>query len=158
MLSFQVRFEKINDEFLRLCSKLNVHLEFGLQTIDKDVAKTIERANNMNKVGKAIKLLQQWQQPFEVSLIYGLPGQTLDSFSASIDYLQTRNVAIIKAFPLMLLEGTKLADEQQQFNIQQEVIDASDIPHVVSCDSFTKSEWLQMQRLAHKLSAYQNAA
>jgi len=158
LLSFQVRFEKITAEFLRLCSKLNVHLEFGLQTIDKDVAKTIERANNMNKVGKAIKLLQQWQQPFEVSLIYGLPGQTLDSFSASIDYLQTRNVVIIKAFPLMLLEGTKLADEQQQFNIEQEVIDASDIPHVVACDSFTKSEWLQMQSLADKLSAYQAAA
>ena len=158
LLSLQVRFEKINDEFLRLCSQLNVHLEFGLQTANEQESRTVERANNMNKVAKSIILLHQWQQSFEVSLIYGLPGQTLGSFIESIDYLQERDVTIIKAFPLMLLEGTKLADDKDKFQINEEVIDDSDIPHVVSCHSFTKGEWLQMHYLASQLGQCEDAA
>lgn len=152
LLSFQVRFEKINDEFLYLCSKLNVHLEFGLQTTNKHESKVIERGNNMARVEKSIALIHKWKQPFEVSLIYGLPEQTLKSFKESITYLQEKNIEIIKAFPLMLLEGTKLSDDRLKFNITEEIIDESDIPHVVSCHSFTKKEWLEMHHLANSLS------
>ena len=158
LLSFQVRFEQINDEFLELCSKLNVHLEFGLQTTNQEESKIIERGNSMNRVDKNISLLHKWQQSFEVSLIYGLPGQTLASFMESINYLRERSVDIIKAFPLMLLEGTKLADDRFKFNITEEIIDESDIPHVVSCNSFNKSEWLRMHSLANQLSQYKEVA
>lgn len=158
LLSFQVRFEKINDEFLTLCSKLNVHLEFGLQTTNENESRVIERGNNMKRVDKSILLLHKWKQSFEVSLIYGLPEQTFASFKESINYLRVRSVDIIKAFPLMLLEGTKLADDRIKFNITEEIIDESNIPHVVSCHSFTKSDWLAMHRLANKLSQYGEAA
>jgi len=158
LLSFQVRFEKINTEFLRLCSQLNVHLEFGLQTTNKEESITIERGNSISRVSKSIVLLHQWKQSFEVSLIYGLPGQTLVSFNESIRYLREREVTIIKAFPLMLLEGTKLADDRDKFDITQEIIDESDIPHVVSCHSFTKGEWLQMRSLANQLGQYEEVA
>jgi radical SAM superfamily enzyme YgiQ (UPF0313 family) len=151
LLSLQVRFERITNEFLALCAQLNVHLEFGLQTTDKAESLIIERANNMNKVDKNIKLLQQWKQSFEVSLIYGLPGQTLESFKQSIAYLQQGNISNIKAFPLMLLEGTKLAENKNSYSIVEEVIDDSGIPHVVECDSFTRAEWMLMRSYANDL-------
>jgi radical SAM superfamily enzyme YgiQ (UPF0313 family) len=151
LLSLQVRFERITNEFLSLCAQLNIHLEFGLQTTDIAESKVIERANNMNRVDKTIKLLQQWKQSFEVSLIYGLPGQTLESFKQSIAYLQQRNINNIKAFPLMLLEGTKLAENKNNYNIVEEVIDGSGIPHVVECDSFTRAEWMLMRSYANDL-------
>ncbi|SGY88197.1 B12-binding domain-containing radical SAM protein [Moritella viscosa] len=158
LLSLQVRFERINEEFLELCSQLNVHLEFGLQTAVKSESQIIERANNMNKVDKSIALIQQWQQPFEVSLIYGLPGQTVDSFQYSIEYLQQRGVTIIKAFPLMLLEGTQLFEDKNKFNITEDLIDDSGIPHVVACDSFTRGEWKLMHQYAQDLSISEDAA
>jgi|TARA_R110001592_G_scaffold46675_1_gene148505 radical SAM superfamily enzyme YgiQ (UPF0313 family) len=151
LLSLQVRFERITNEFLALCAQLNVHLEFGLQTTDKEESQIIERANNMNRVDKNIKLLQQWKQSFEVSLIYGLPGQTLESFKQSIAYLQQRNISNIKAFPLMLLEGTKLAENKNRHSIVEEIIDDSGIPHVVECDSFTRAEWMLMRSYANDL-------
>lgn len=151
LLSLQVRFERINDEFLKLCAQLNVHLEFGLQTANVDESKIIERANSMNKVGKMIELVNQWQQSFEVSLIYGLPTQTVTSFQYSINYLRTRGVDVIKAFPLMLLEGTKLAEEKQKYNITEAIIDDSGIPHVVACSSFNRNEWNQMHVIANNL-------
>ena len=158
LLSLQVRFERINEEFLRLCSQLNVHLEFVLQTADVNESRIIERANNMNRVDKNIKLLQQWGQSFEVSLIYGLPGQTLESFKESITYLQHRNIDDIKAFPLMLLEGTKLAETKNGYNIIEDIIDESEIPHVVECNSFTRGEWEIMRSYANNLSLSKVAA
>jgi radical SAM superfamily enzyme len=158
MLALQVRFERVNEEFLKLCSQLNVHLEFGLQTADVYESRIIERGNSMNKVDKSIALIQQWQQPFEVSLIYGLPGQTVDSFKCSIEYLHRRGVGIIKAFPLMLLEGTKLAEDKEKYLIVEDVIDEGGIPHVVESYSFTRQEWLMMHILANNLMLKEDAA
>jgi radical SAM superfamily enzyme YgiQ (UPF0313 family) len=153
LLSFQVRFENIKEDFLKLCAQLNVHLEFGLQTTHKDESIIIERGNNMRRVDKTITLLHKYKQSFEVSLIYGLPGQTLESFKSSIDYLNKRNVKVIKAFPLMLLEGTKLAKDKGKFNIIEDIIDESNIPHVVACYSFSNDEWKKMHQYANKLTA-----
>ena len=158
LLSIQVRFELINEAFLQLCSKLSVHLEFGLQTTNVNESRMIKRGNNMKRVDKNITLLQQWQQSFEVSLIYGLPGQTLNSFKESITYLQQRNVEIIKAFPLMLLEGTQLAEDKSKYAIIEDVIDDSGIPHVVECDSFTRNEWQVMQSYANNLTLSEEVA
>jgi len=158
MLALQVRFERINEEFLKLCSQLNVHLEFGLQTADVYESRMIDRGNSMNKVAKSIALIQKWQQPFEVSLIYGLPGQTISSFKASIDYLQGKGVDNIKAFPLMLLEGTKLADDKGKYMIVEGVIDEGGIPHVVESFSFTRNEWQMMHCLANNLTLKEEAA
>jgi coproporphyrinogen III oxidase-like Fe-S oxidoreductase len=158
LLSLQVRFERITETFLELCSQLHVHLEFGLQTADINESRTIERSNNMNRVGRSIALIQRWNQSFEVSLIYGLPTQTLHSFKQSIAYLQQRNVGIIKAFPLMLLEGTQLAKDKDKYAIVEDVIDDSGIPHVVSSCSFTRREWLVMQGYAKNLMLTEEVA
>lgn len=151
LLVFQVRFECITEEFLSLCAKLNVHLEFGLQTAVREEYKLIKRPNDLRKVNDAIRRLHGWNQSFEVSLIYGLPGQTPDSFLESIDFLKSRKVATIKAFPLMLLEGTELADDKERFGVVEDIIDDSGIPHVVESYSFTRVQWDTMRRYARQL-------
>jgi radical SAM superfamily enzyme YgiQ (UPF0313 family) len=150
-LVFQVRFEDINQRLLDLFFKLNTHLEFGLQTANKDESVIINRRNNIDKVSSAIAMLQQKNMSFEVSLIYGLPTQTLDSFSQSIQFLQDRGVSSITAFPLMLLEGTQLSKDRDSYGIKEGYIDNSGIPHVIESDSFTKKDWVAMSKLAEKL-------
>ncbi|MDW3048238.1 radical SAM protein [Vibrio sp. Vb1554] len=151
-LVFQVRFEDINERLLDLFSKLNTHLEFGLQTAIKAESVVINRRNSIEKVSSAIAMLQKKKMSFEVSLIYGLPTQTLDSFTQSLRFLQDRNVSNIKAFPLMLLEGTQLSDDRESYGIKEGHIDDSGIPHVVESDSFTNEEWKAMRELAKKLT------
>jgi radical SAM superfamily enzyme YgiQ (UPF0313 family) len=155
LLSLQVRFELIDEEFLELCSQLNVQLEFGLQTVIKEEYVTIERPNNLGKVKRVINMLNQWQQMFEVSLIYGLPKQTLASFRESISFLTDLGVTEIKAFPLMLLEGTELADKKHDFGLKEDVIDSSRIPHVIESNTFNRDEWQEMHLLAKDLSITQ---
>jgi hypothetical protein len=158
LITLQVRFEFVTNEFLALCAKLNVHLEFGLQTASETESIIIERRNNMIKVGETIKLLNKWQQSFEVSLIYGLPGQTVSSFKESINYLENYGVEIIKAFPLMLLEGTQLSKEREKYKIEEDFIDDTGIPHVISSYSFTRNEWHEMRHSANQLIINMEAA
>ncbi len=164
-LALQCRVEMVRDEFLEAVEALNetaqVVLEFGLQTIHKQEAKIIQRPNNMPKVGRVLSETKRRNIATEVSLIFGLPGQTVSSFQASIDYCKALGVPTIYAYPLMLLRGTPLHSEKQTLGL----IESSDlninvdrvqenIPHVVSSPSFSDEEWRMMAARAEGLDQY----
>lgn len=153
--TLQSRFENIRGEqgtaFLELCEQGNFHLEFGLQTTDHEVSKLIDRANRMDLVDVAMQQLVARRIPFEVSLIYGLPGQTLDSFQRSIDHLHSMGCTDIKAWPLMLLPGTKLYDQKEQWGMREEPLGEFNIPVVTENNSFTREEWERMDHIVRDL-------
>lgn len=153
--TLQSRFENIRGEqgaaFLDLCEQGHFHLEFGLQTTDPLVSRNTDRANRMDLVDIALEQLVARGIPFEVSLIYGLPGQTLDSFQRSIEHLQARGCKDIKAWPLMLLPGTKLHDQKEQWGMREEAHGEFNIPVVTESNTFSREEWERMAQLAAQL-------
>jgi len=150
--TLQSRFENIRSErgdaFLDLCTQANFHLEFGLQTTDHEVSKHIDRANRMDLVDTAIERLVQRGIPFEVSLIYGLPGQTLGSFQRSIDHLLSQGCTDVKAWPLMLLPGTKLYEQKDHWGMREDAMGEFKIPVVTESKTFTRVEWEQMKEVS----------
>ena len=64
----------------------------------------------MEKVSNVIASLNERGVPYEVSLIYGLPFQTLESFRASVDWCLSRGMPRVRAWPLMLLFVRERAD------------------------------------------------
>lgn len=165
-LSLQTRIEMVVPEFLDVVEKLNQKgetvLEFGLQTIHKNEQALIQRPNNMNKVDEVLKEVRRRNIPVEISLIFGLPGQTVSSFQASVDYCKKYGLRTIYAFPLMLLRGTPLYDNKKKMGLMESSdihIDKipriqQGIPHVVASDTFTFSEWQQMAAIARSLDDY----
>ena len=165
-LSLQSRIEMVSPEFLDIVEKLNQKgqtvLEFGLQTIHRNEQVLIQRPNNMKKVDTVLREVKKRNIPVEVSLIFGLPGQTVSSFQASVDYCKNYGVGTIYAFPLMLLRGTPLYENKRQLRM----VESSDIqideipriqqgiPHVVASDTFTFSEWQRMAAIASSLDHY----
>ena len=147
-LSLQCHFEALTVEFLEALRSLYVRLEFGLQTIHASEGKAIKRINDMNKVDWGIKELLRRGIPFEVSVIYGLPGQTLFSFRETVNYLLKSRVPVIKAFPLMLLRGTELEQNRSRWSLRE---NGSTIPSVIASDSFTESEWKRMAAIGRGL-------
>lgn len=151
-ISLQSRPEKIAGEkgfeFLRLLKNLNVTLEFGTQTLDEKISHTIKRQNNYTQIFEAFNLVQDAGINFEVSLIYGLPGQTLTSFEQDIDKLKSIGVKEITAWPLMLLKGTQLYTQKEQFAFREATLGRFHIPHVVESNTFTQSDWQQMHEIA----------
>jgi radical SAM superfamily enzyme YgiQ (UPF0313 family) len=165
-LSLQSRIEMVVPEFLDIVEKLNERgntvLEFGLQTIHKHEQALIQRPNNMKKVEEVLKEVKKRNIPIEISLIFGLPGQTVNSFQASIDFCKKLGVGTIYAFPLMLLRGTPLYENKQKLRLVEshdiqipEIMRVQQgIPHVVASDSFTFSDWQQMADIAASLDEY----
>lgn len=155
LLSLQSKIELIiskeGTHFLDLCSQLNVHLEFGIQTIHENEYKVINRLNDIEKIKKAMCLLKERNISYEISIIYGLPNQTVSSFSQTIDLIQSYGCQNLTAYPLMLLKGTELYAEKEKWNFTEKAIGDFNIPVVVSSNSFTEDEWQKMNEIADGL-------
>jgi len=149
-LSLQCRFELLKPEFLELCTQLKVYPEFGLQTIHAAEGRIVQRQNNMPRVEAAMEDLAQHGIAYMVTLIYGLPGQTLESFRASVEFCLAKRVHTVRAFPLNLLRGTALEREKERWGLAES--DAP-IPMVIRSNSFDEADWRQMRRIAEALSA-----
>lgn len=155
-LTLQTRFEMIKGEtgelFLDLSEKTNAHLEFGVQTIIPDEYNAINRPNDNNLIGKLLPELKSRNISYEISLIYGLPYQTLDTFRYSIDFLLSKGCENLTAYPLMLLKGTELYEQKEKFNFVEQNMGDFNIPTVIASNSFTEQEWLKMSEIAEQLN------
>lgn len=153
-LSLQCRAERITERFLDVAAALDVTLEFGLQTIHKEEGRAVKRGNAIEKVHRALEWVRERDIDHEVSLIFGLPTQTLESFMASVDWCLTRHVPRIKAFPLMLLRGTALEQQRAKWGLVER---AGEMPIVVASSSFTPEQWGQMNAISQRLKETEGA-
>ncbi|ATB48766.1 B12-binding domain-containing radical SAM protein [Corallococcus macrosporus DSM 14697] len=147
-LSVQCHFSTLDDEFLDACEGLDVRLEFGLQTIHDREARAVERVNHLDRVVDGIRKLHARGITFEVSIIFGLPEQTLGSFRQTIDFCLRQQVPVLKAFPLMLLRGTSLERERTRWGLEES---SELIPSVIRSHTFSEQEWRRMEALAEAL-------
>lgn len=159
LVSIQSRFELIGGErgkeFLDLCENLNINLEFGLQTSDYEESSLINRKNDTKKVEKAMHELNRRNISYEISLMYGLPNQTVDSFQRSIDFVRDNGCENITAYPLKLLRGTKLESQREEFQFREMTMGDFQIPFVVESNSFSEEEWWKMKGIADSLEPSQ---
>jgi radical SAM superfamily enzyme YgiQ (UPF0313 family) len=170
-IALQTRLEMINDDFLDRVNTLNdlgscVVLECGIQTIIGQEMKIIKRLNNLKRIETVTKKLNERNINFEISVIFGLPKQTLDSFKATLDYcLNTLKPKKVDAWPLMILRGTELELVKDKFDLNEEIISLNNldvnltkerlfegIPHVTSSCTFTKNDWLEMLQISQSLN------
>lgn len=149
-LSLQCRAEMTSQEFLDAAAELDVCLEFGLQTIHKSEGKAIKRNNHVPSVDKVLEGVRTRGIRHEVSLIFGLPLQSLQSFEKSVQWCLDRNVQVLKAFPLLLLRGTALEADRAKWNLE---VSDDEMAMVLSSNSFTVEEWWAMAQLSEALKA-----
>jgi radical SAM superfamily enzyme YgiQ (UPF0313 family) len=147
-LSLQCRAESVNEDFLDAAAALETRLEFGLQTIHEVEGRAIKRRNHLERVDAALAAVRRRAIAHEVSLIFGLPAQTLASFEASVEWCLTREVPVVKAFPLMLLRGTELDRDRDRWSLADS---GPPMSMVTRSSSFSEADWLQMARLAEAL-------
>lgn len=123
VISFQVKFELFyrlmrKTDILDKLKKLNTVLEFGFQTGSESVHKLMHRDFEMNKVIAVIRELTFQNIQHEISVIRGLPGETLLSYRNMIDYFIEQNIENIEFFPLTLLSNTRMSDESNMLGIK----------------------------------------
>jgi radical SAM superfamily enzyme YgiQ (UPF0313 family) len=166
-LALQCRLEMATEPFLDRVARLNrtarVVLECGLQTVNREEERLIDRGNNLSAVARSLAAAARRGVECEVSLIYGLPGQTLDSFRESVAFCRRNGVRRLRAFPLMLLRGTPLHARRAELGLVEGFAEDDEagggggdrlvdgIPLVVSSPTFSRSDWREMARIARDL-------
>ena len=148
-LALQCRAEMTKADFLDAAARLHSKLEFGLQTADAAEGMAIRRPNRLDLVDKALAGCRERGIHHEVSLIFGLPLQTLASFERTVQWCLERQAPVIKAFPLELLRGTPLDRDRQRWALRD---DGSQLAKVVQSDSMSSSDWQRMHQLADALA------
>lgn len=117
----EVWAEFIDEELAQLMAAANFQfLEVGLQTTDTEVLATVERRLKLQKFLDGLGFLRQYGLPYELQLIYGLPGETVDSFRRSLDFAASLDPPELAVFPLMVLPGTELWRKAGGFRLEFE--------------------------------------
>jgi radical SAM superfamily enzyme YgiQ (UPF0313 family) len=105
----EVWAEFVDEELARLMRDANVRfVEVGLQTTDETALAAVERRLRLAPFLDGIRHLKRYGIPFELQLIYGLPGDTVASFRRSLDFAAALDPPHLAVFPLMVLPGTEL--------------------------------------------------
>ena len=141
---FQCRLELLcrpaGEEFLKFCQDHDVWLEFGVQTFREEESDAVQRGNQYPKIDKAIEMLQQFNVPFDLHLIFGLPYQSFDDFLWSYDRAKDTCPSGLYVFPLNVLKGTDLyrkrAEWEYEFNPSDNNI-------------FLKSKWMAQNEVEY---------
>jgi radical SAM superfamily enzyme YgiQ (UPF0313 family) len=96
IFNFQVRPEIIarrkDSSFLDLIAETDSQIELGIQTFDQEINTAIMRKNNYTDIDYTLRALLDREIKFGISLIYGLPGQTLDSFKRDIEKVTSMGI------------------------------------------------------------------
>lgn len=115
----EVWAEFIDEEMARLMHAANFRfLEVGLQTTDETVLVTVQRRLKLARFLEGVGHLKRFGIPFELQLIYGLPGETRATFRASLNFAASLQAPDLAVFPLMVLPGTELRRKAAALKIE----------------------------------------
>jgi oxygen-independent coproporphyrinogen III oxidase len=97
--SIEIDPRSVDDSYLDLLSELGFNrFSFGVQDLDPELQKKIGRVQSAEKIAGLITHLRGLgHKAINIDLIYGLPGQTLQSFGGTI-----RQIVKIKPFRIAL--------------------------------------------------------
>lgn len=115
--TFELRAEFLDSEQAKAFAGLNCSVQIGLQSAHPAVLARVGRNLNRQLFENKIALLNRQGVIFGLDLIYGLPGDSLDGFKASLDWTLKLQPNHVDVFPLSVLPGTQLADDAPGFNL-----------------------------------------
>ena len=142
---FEIRSEFMDAELAQLFAAIRCSLQIGLQSADDAVLRLINRSIDREDFEAKVLLLHQAGAPYGFDLIYGLPGDTLEGFQASLDFALCLAPNHLDIFPLSVLPGTRLQETAPSFGLQH----LADIPYtVIASPGFSEADMRVAARLA----------
>jgi len=157
-----VHFEVIPDHFpaalkerLSRFPSASLQLEIGIQTLNAEVAKRIQRKLNIKKVRENIAFLEhETAAHMHLDLIVGLPGESLESFGRGLNALCAMSGSEIQIGILKKLAGTPLHRHDEAYGM----VYADQPPYDILKNNLLGFEDIQrMKRFARFWNLYYNS-
>jgi len=143
---FEIRSEFIDREMAGLFAAIRCSLQIGLQSAHDQVLRNISRSFDPAAFEAKILLLHNADVTYGFDLIYGLPGDSLEGFRASLDFAMSLVPNHIDIFRLAVLPGTRLAETAPELDLEYE---ACNPYHVIASPTFSRDDMALAARIAH---------
>ena len=154
-VSLQIRPEVLTEEYLDIAETMpNIIFEIGVQSLDNKVTMAIKRGGDNKKVVEKLTEVARRGIRTEITLIYGLPYQTAESFRNDVNFLKIFGFSKITAFPLQIYRGTEMFDKYQHYGLKAK---PNDLGILEVCDNPTH-DVEEMRKIASLLSECPEAA
>ena len=132
-----------------------LQLEVGIQTLNKEVAITIQRNLNIQKIKENIRFLEiETEAHLHLDLIVGLPGEPLSTFGENLDMLCALSQSEIQIGILKNLSGTTLSRHDNKYGMIYSDIAPYD---VLKTAAVSYKEIQQMKRFARFWDLFYNS-
>lgn len=113
-LAIATRPDCISEDIVKLLasyrSKYYVCVELGLQTVDNEIGKFINRGYTSEIFSKAVDLLNQYNIDVVAHIMIGLPGETEETIKNTVTFINAHKLQGIKIHSTYIVKNTKLAE------------------------------------------------
>ena len=115
----ELRAEGITPDLGRLLRDANfTEVEIGLQSVDDQAQRLMDRRNNMRAFEKGVSSLLDAGIHVKIDLIIGLPGDTAASVREGVKYLRDSGLySSVQVFQLAVLPGTAFRREAEELSL-----------------------------------------
>lgn len=121
-LHFELIPDRLPEVLLELLPQFpenSLQFEIGIQSFNADVQKRISRKQQHDKTCENLTWLRQHTQAhIHADLIFGLPGETLESFGEGFNLLYSLGPQEIQVGVLKRLRGTPIARHTQEYDMR----------------------------------------
>lgn len=118
--TIEVNPDDVTEEKARAWREAGVNrVSMGVQTLNDDELKAIGRRHTADQAQKAYSILRKYFSNISLDLIFGLPGQTLSSLSATLDRFIEMRPEHISAYSLMYEERTALTRMRDSGKVEE---------------------------------------
>ncbi len=138
---FEICADLLDDEFINIINETKdiFQFEIGIQSINPNTLKEINRKNNLEKIEYYCKKLSQDNKAhIHLDLIAGLPFEDLSSFKSGFNFVYKLNPHMLQLGFLKVLKGTYLYENIERYNIEYN----SFPPYEV-----IKTKWISYEKL-----------
>lgn len=126
-ITLEANPDDLKDEYICALAELPFNrISIGIQTFHDDTLKLLKRRHSATQAIEAVsKCRKAGFNNISIDLIYGLPGETPDSWARDLQQAIDLDVAHISAYHLIYEEGTALYQLRQQHQVKEVDEDSS---------------------------------
>jgi radical SAM superfamily enzyme YgiQ (UPF0313 family) len=141
--TFALHSDCLNPEQTRLLSQLNIRCAtMGLNSITPATFAPARRAIDPARFRDSVRLLNELPN-VNITILMGLPGDTVDGLKATLDYCSTLGVQI-NCYELRVFPGTHFFDHAADYDL---TYDPAGDMKALSCFSYTQQDLDAMREL-----------
>ena len=105
----------IDAQKLELLARLNersrVVVEYGIETINENTLKYINRGHTFGQAVEALELTAKYKLPAGAHIVFGFPGETREEMEDSVEVISQLPLHSIKFHQLQIVKGTRFEKE-----------------------------------------------